>query len=116
LRQTANRHARRRDPRSPGYFPSLAASQRCQSGREPADPRQIGRFVEGLAKGAPAVELISDSVLDALAIAGTPEQCREHLARLVAAGVTHPTIILPFGSDYDAAVRDLSKEVLSHFL
>ncbi len=56
-----------------------------------------------------ALEAIPESVVDELIVSGTPEQCREHLARYVANGVTTPAIaVLPFGVDVPQAVRDLA--------
>lgn len=41
---------------------------------------------------------IPDSLVDELIVNGTPEQCREHIARYVANGVTTPALlIMPFG-------------------
>ena len=42
-----------------------------------------------------ALAAIPDEVVDALIVHGTPEQCREHVARYVAAGVTTPMLALP---------------------
>jgi probable F420-dependent oxidoreductase len=62
---------------------------------------------EGDRKGALAA--IPESLVDELIVSGTPEQCREHLARYVANGVTTPAIaLLPFGYDLRQAVRDLA--------
>jgi probable F420-dependent oxidoreductase len=45
-----------------------------------------------------AVEAISDEVVDELVVHGTPDECREHVARYVANGVTVPVLMpLPFG-------------------
>jgi probable F420-dependent oxidoreductase len=44
-----------------------------------------------------ALEAIPDSLVDELIVHGSPEQCREHLARYVANGVDTPAIaLLPF--------------------
>jgi probable F420-dependent oxidoreductase len=62
---------------------------------------------EGDRKGALAA--IPESVVDELIVSGSPEQCREHLDRYVANGVTTPAIaLLPFGYDVRQAVRDLA--------
>jgi probable F420-dependent oxidoreductase len=56
-----------------------------------------------------ALEAIPDSLVDELIVWGTPEACREHLARYVENGVTTPAIaLLPFGYDVRQAVRDLA--------
>jgi len=56
-----------------------------------------------------ALSAIPESVVDDLIIHGTPEQCRDHIARYQANGVTTPVIaMLPFGIDQRQAIRDLA--------
>jgi alkanesulfonate monooxygenase SsuD/methylene tetrahydromethanopterin reductase-like flavin-dependent oxidoreductase (luciferase family) len=56
-----------------------------------------------------ALAAIPEQVVDDLIVSGSPEACREHLARYVAAGVTTPVIaLLPFGYDQRQAIRDLA--------
>jgi 5,10-methylenetetrahydromethanopterin reductase len=80
------------------------------------DAAQIDRFAAGLAKGEPAVELVTESALDALAIAGTSDYCCQRLEKLIDAGVTHPAIILPMGCDYESSIRQLANSIFPHFL
>ena len=51
-----------------------------------------------------------DEVVDDLLVHGSPDECRAHLDRYVAAGITTPVLsIVPLaGVDVDAAVRDLA--------
>ena len=56
-----------------------------------------------------ALETIPDSLVDELIVWGSPEECREHIGRYVANGVTTPALaILPFGIDQRQAIRDLA--------
>ncbi len=56
-----------------------------------------------------ALEAIPDSLVDELIVHGSPEECREHVARYVANGVTTPAVaLLPFGYDQRQAIRDLA--------
>lgn len=56
-----------------------------------------------------ALEAIPDSLVDELIVHGSPEECREHVARYVANGVTCPALaLLPFGLDTGQAIRDLA--------
>lgn len=56
-----------------------------------------------------ALEAIPESLVDELIISGTPDECREHVGRYVANGVTTPALaLLPFGYDLRQAVRDLA--------
>jgi probable F420-dependent oxidoreductase len=57
-----------------------------------------------------ATEAIPTSVVDELIVHGSPEECREHIQRYIANGVTTPALaILPFpGVDARQAIRDLA--------
>ncbi len=57
-----------------------------------------------------ALAAIPDSVVDELIIHGSPDECREHIARFVANGVDTPALsVMPFaGIDPVQAVRDLA--------
>ena len=58
-----------------------------------------------------ALAAIPDSVVDELIVHGSPEQCREHIARYVDNGVTCPALaVLPFGLDPVQAARDLAPD------
>jgi 5,10-methylenetetrahydromethanopterin reductase len=62
-------------------------------------PERTRPFREAVARGAPAVDLVDDALIDALAVAGTPEQCRRQLARWAEAGLDAPIAVLPPGVD-----------------
>jgi probable F420-dependent oxidoreductase len=56
-----------------------------------------------------ANQVIPDAVVDELIIHGSYDECREHVARYVEAGVQIPSIaIVPFGIDLKEAVEGLS--------
>jgi probable F420-dependent oxidoreductase len=56
-----------------------------------------------------ANQVIPDSVVDELIIHGSYDECREHVARYVEAGIQIPSIaIVPFGVDLQEAVEGLS--------
>jgi 5,10-methylenetetrahydromethanopterin reductase len=56
------------------------------------DPDLATRFRVALLAGQPAVELVSDDLLDALVVAGDREMCAERLHRLQEAGLE--TVVL----------------------
>ena len=68
----------------------------------------MGRWKAGDRKAA--TEAIPDEVVDELIVHGSPEECREHIQRYIANGVTTPALaILPFpGIDQRQAIRDLA--------
>ncbi len=56
-----------------------------------------------------ALEAIPDSLVDELIVHGSPEECRDHVARYVDNGVTCPALaLLPFGIEPQQAIRDLA--------
>ncbi len=56
-----------------------------------------------------ATAAIPDEVVDELIVHGSPEQCRAHIERYIANGVTTTALaILPIGVDIRQAVRDLA--------
>lgn len=56
------------------------------------DPERLQAVKASIAAGGDGSELISDSTLDEFAVAGTPAEVREGLARFAAAGVTHAAL------------------------
>jgi len=73
-------------------------------GRGPALQPMWDAWSAGDRKGA--LEAIPDEVVDELVVHGTPEQCRAHVDRYVANGVTVPVLMpLPFGVSSREAVR-----------
>ena len=56
-----------------------------------------------------ALAAIPDELVDQLIVHGSPEECREHVARYMENGVTCPALaILPFGLDPKQAIKDLA--------
>jgi len=76
-------------------------------GRQPELHGMWERWGAGDRKGA--VAAIPDRVVDDLIIHGSPEACREHIARYVEAGVDTPVLaLLPLGMDPLRAARELA--------
>ena len=55
-----------------------------------------------------ALEAIPDEVVDELVIHGSPDECREHVARYVDAGVDTPALAIVHADDMRKAVRELA--------
>jgi probable F420-dependent oxidoreductase len=55
-----------------------------------------------------ALEAIPEQVVDELIVHGSPEACREHIARYVENGVTTPALAVLGAADLRQTVRDLS--------
>ena len=77
-------------------------------GRADALGEHWEQWAAGDRKGS--LEKIPDAVVDDLIVHGTPEDCREHIARYVANGIDCPALmVMPFpGVDVAGAVRDLA--------
>ncbi len=56
------------------------------------DPDRLQAVKAEIAAGRDGADLISDAVLDDFAVAGTPAECRDGLARFAEAGVTHAAL------------------------
>ena len=63
------------------------------------DPGRTERFREALLRGDDASHLVSADVIDAVAIAGTPEDCRHALLRYAKAGLDTLIAVIPRGAD-----------------
>jgi 5,10-methylenetetrahydromethanopterin reductase len=68
-------------------------------------------FRDALVAGRPAADLVTDDLVDALAVAGTPADCRAALARWRAAGLDAPVALVPEGTDLDEQLERLGREI-----
>ncbi len=76
---------------------------------------ELKPFIEAVGKGKPAVHLVTDELVDRLAIAGTPEECCERLMAYRKAGVTIPVPLLTTPSPrktIDLISREIFPQVL----
>lgn len=62
-------------------------------------PERTRPFREALGRGVPAVDLVDDAILDAVAVAGTPAHCARQLARWAEAGLDAPIAVPPPDAD-----------------
>jgi alkanesulfonate monooxygenase SsuD/methylene tetrahydromethanopterin reductase-like flavin-dependent oxidoreductase (luciferase family) len=69
-------------------------------------------FREAFVAGrAAAADLVTDDLLDAVAIAGTPAQCRMALARWAAAGLDAVIAVVPEGADLARQIEWIGREL-----
>jgi len=68
------------------------------------DPARTRPFREALERGERAAPLVTDDIIDALAVAGTAEECRKQLARWADAGLDAPIAVVPPGADTAAQI------------
>jgi 5,10-methylenetetrahydromethanopterin reductase len=80
------------------------------------EPDEIRQFGQTASRGEPTLPLVTDKFVDAFAIAGSPERCRDGLARMIAAGVTSPIAFEVPGTNPEKTIRDVARYLLPHFL
>jgi 5,10-methylenetetrahydromethanopterin reductase len=89
--------------------PAVMHAHAASSGLSLAEFEQTLRE---LAAGRDAQAAISDTLLDAFAISGTPQHCAGLLGRYRAAGVREVVALLPPATDQVAMIRRIGQEVL----
>jgi 5,10-methylenetetrahydromethanopterin reductase len=60
-------------------------------------PAATQPFRDALLARRPAADLVTDAMVESLAVAGTPDDCRRALARLADAGLDVPVAVVPPG-------------------
>jgi len=75
------------------------------------DATRTQPFRDALAAGRPAAELVTDELMDAVAVAGTPAECRAALARWAEAGLDSVVAMVPEGADLAGQIERLGREL-----
>jgi 5,10-methylenetetrahydromethanopterin reductase len=75
------------------------------------DATRTQRFRDALTAGRPAADLVTDEIMDAVAIAGTPAQCRAALARWAGAGLDSLVAVVPGRANLAGQIERLDREV-----
>ncbi|MBU4491197.1 MAG: LLM class flavin-dependent oxidoreductase [Euryarchaeota archaeon] len=72
--------------------------------------KYVGAVRIGFKKGfADAVSAVTDEMMDAFSICGTPSECIEKINGLIKAGVTQVVIDSPIGPDREEAIKIVGK-------
>lgn len=79
------------------------------------DAARTRPFHEALLRGEGAGHLVTDEVLDAVAVAGTPDACRRALARWAAAGLDAPIAVVPPEADMPTQLALIGAELAPHW-
>jgi len=130
VRETTGRHAR--DFVVVSYVPMLIGEdgRRTRERLKPVLARYLGLlhgqsiladagldatrtqpFRDALAGGGDAASLVTDEMVEALAVAGTPEQCRAQLRRFAEAGLDTPVAVVPRDADLAAQIVRIGAEL-----
>jgi 5,10-methylenetetrahydromethanopterin reductase len=75
------------------------------------DAARTHSFRDALAAGRPAGELVTDEMIDTLAIGGTPTECRAALARWAEAGLDAVIAVVPEGADLSNQLARIGREL-----
>jgi 5,10-methylenetetrahydromethanopterin reductase len=75
------------------------------------DATRTQPFRDALTARRSAVELVTDEVMDAVAVAGTPAACRAALARWAEAGLDSVVAVVPDGADLAGQIERLGREL-----
>jgi 5,10-methylenetetrahydromethanopterin reductase len=75
------------------------------------DPARTQPFRDALVTGRPAAERVTDEILDAVAVAGTPAECRTALARWAQAGLDGVVAVIPPRADFARQLEYLGREL-----
>lgn len=84
------------------------------AGLDPDRIRAMGKAY--LSDGKPPVDMVTDDMIDAVTVAGSPERCRETLSKYVDAGVTQVVAFDMPGTSGPQTVRDVHDHLMPHFL
>ncbi|MFA4935408.1 MAG: LLM class flavin-dependent oxidoreductase, partial [Candidatus Methanoperedens sp.] len=84
--------------------------------RHGIDMKDVGAVRSGFKKGfADAVSAVTDEMIDAFSICGTPAECMERIEELVDAGVTQIIPGSPLGPDRVKAIKLIGKDIISRW-
>jgi 5,10-methylenetetrahydromethanopterin reductase len=75
-------------------------------------PAETQPFRDALLARRPAATLVTDAMLETLAVAGTPDECRRALARFAEAGLDAPVAVLPPGVPLTEQLRALGETLV----
>jgi 5,10-methylenetetrahydromethanopterin reductase len=79
-------------------------------------PEDVGIIRQSYARGELRTDLVSEAMVDGLAMAGSPERCREKLARLVEAGITRAVFFVAPTPDFARDLEWLHRNLIRDFL
>lgn len=82
-------------------------------GLTPADADVIRR---SYARGELRPDFVSDAMVEGMALAGSPQRCREKLAALIEAGTTSAVFVMAGGPEFAKNLEELHRTVIRDFI
>lgn len=74
-------------------------------------PERVQPFRDALLRGEDARSLVTDEMVETLAVAGTPEECRRQLRRWAEAGLDAAIAVVPHDVDLAAQITRIGREL-----
>jgi alkanesulfonate monooxygenase SsuD/methylene tetrahydromethanopterin reductase-like flavin-dependent oxidoreductase (luciferase family) len=75
-------------------------------------PKDVSSIRASWARGEVRIDMVSEAMVDGLAVAGTPERCREKLAQLIEAGITTAVFLAAPGPDFAKDLGSLYRNLI----
>jgi 5,10-methylenetetrahydromethanopterin reductase len=83
-------------------------------------PKDVGVIRESYARGELRTDMVSEAMVDGLAIAGSPQRCRDRLAQIIEAGITTavfaPVFPAASGPDFTKNLEWLHQNLIRDFI
>jgi 5,10-methylenetetrahydromethanopterin reductase len=79
-------------------------------------PREVNAIRESYAHGEIRTDMVSEAMVDGLAMAGSPERCRESLSKLIDAGITSAVFAVAPTPDFAKDLEWLHRNLIRDFL
>lgn len=79
-------------------------------------PADVGVIRERFSRGELSTEMVSEAMLDGLALAGSPERCREQLAGLIEAGLTSAVFYVTGSPQFEQDLKSLRRNLIEGFI
>ncbi|HLK85554.1 MAG TPA: LLM class flavin-dependent oxidoreductase [Candidatus Binataceae bacterium] len=79
-------------------------------------PQEVNVVRQSFVRGEIRPDMVSEAMIDAMTLAGNPERCRERLAALLDAGMTHPIFAIGGGANFQSGLERLYRDVIRSFI
>jgi len=79
-------------------------------------PKDVSVIRQSYAHGEVRTDMVSEAMVDGLALAGSPQRCREKLAALIDAGITTAVFATEGGPDFAKNLEWLHLNLIRDFI
>jgi alkanesulfonate monooxygenase SsuD/methylene tetrahydromethanopterin reductase-like flavin-dependent oxidoreductase (luciferase family) len=78
--------------------------------------KDVSLIRQSYARGEVRPEMVSEAMIDGLALAGSPQRCRERLAQYIDAGIETAVFAIEGGPGFAKNLESLHRNLVSHFI